>query len=50
MTFWFWTSFVGAIILWYILVTILVGIKGAGSIRDMFKQLRNPSKSNGKQI
>ncbi len=47
MTFWFWTCFVGAIILWYILVTVLVGLRGARSIQKMFDQLKNPKNPNG---
>lgn len=44
---WFWTIFVGVILLWYILVTILVGYKGAKDIRKILKQLRQASESNG---
>ena len=37
MIIWFWTIFVGAVILWYILVTVLVGFKGAQDILKIFR-------------
>ena len=50
MIYWFWTIFVGAIILWYILVTVVVGIKGAGNIQDIFKQMKDENKPHGNQV
>jgi hypothetical protein len=41
MIYWFWTLFVSAIILWYILVTTLVGVKGALDIKKIFEQMKN---------
>ena len=43
---WFWTIFVAAVLLWYILVTSLVAIKGAGDIREILNQM-NDSNSDG---
>ena len=43
---WFWTIFVGVILLWYLSVTILVGYRGAWDIRDILNKLKDESKEH----
>ena len=40
MKYWFWTIFCALVILWYIMVTLLVAVKGWGNIRDMIEELK----------
>jgi hypothetical protein len=44
--YWFWTAFVGMVLLWYILVTALVGYRGARDIRQMFKSVKETTEKN----
>ena len=37
---WFWTIFVGIVIGWYILVTLVVGYKGGQDILHILKQMK----------
>ena len=46
MMYWFWTVFVGIVLLWYIIVTTLVGYKGAQDIREMFKGVTKPEETD----
>ena len=46
MMYWFWTVFVGMVLLWYIIVTTLVGYKGAQDIREMFKGVAKAEKTD----
>lgn len=43
----FWTGFCFATILWYIVVTVVVAIKGATDIKNMLQQLGGESKAPG---
>jgi hypothetical protein len=44
---WFWTVFVSVILLWYLIVTIIVGYRGAKDIRKILKLLKEDSETNG---
>ncbi len=44
---WFWTIFVAVVILWYIIVTLLVGIKGGRNVKQMLSKMKEDY-SNGK--
>jgi len=46
MMIWFWTVFVGVILLWYLIVTIIVGYRGAQDIRKILKNLKETSETN----
>lgn len=41
----FWTIFCFATILWYIVVTVVVAIKGATDIKNMLRKLEDESKA-----
>ena len=45
---WFWTIFTGLIIFWYIMVTILVGVKGAQDIRRILRTVQMDNEKDGK--
>lgn len=35
----FWTIFVSGVLLWYVLVTLLVAVRGGRDIRNMIRKL-----------
>ena len=37
---WFWFGVLAVTILWYIIVTIVVAIRGSKNIKEMIKQLK----------
>lgn len=39
MGFWFWSVVVTLVLIWYILVTIIVTIRGGKDIREMFRNM-----------
>lgn len=39
MAFWFWTIVVAFVLIWYILVTVIVTIRGGKDIREMFRNM-----------
>lgn len=49
MMFWFWTILVIAILLWYILVTVIVAYGGGKDIKEMINKLEK-EKNNEQQI
>jgi len=40
MEHWFWFGLLGVTILWYIIVTIVVAIRGGKDIKEMIRQLK----------
>jgi len=44
MTHWFWLIVIILTIVWYIIVTILVTIRGRKNIRDMIDELQRNNK------
>lgn len=44
----FWTIFCFATILWYIVVTLIVAIKGANDIKNMLKQIGDEPNASDK--
>ena len=41
MEHWIWFSIFSLTIIWYIVVTILVAIRGSKNIKEMIKELKN---------
>lgn len=41
MGFWFWTVVFGCAMVWYIVVTIIVTVRGGKDLRDMFRNMDN---------
>ncbi|MDN5200284.1 hypothetical protein QQ008_02905 [Fulvivirgaceae bacterium BMA10] len=39
MEHWFWTTLIFLTLAWYLIVTVIVGIKGGQDIRDMLTKL-----------
>ena len=46
---WFWTIFVGAVIGWYILVTLVVGFKGGQDILEILSQMKKNKEDHGQR-
>ncbi len=43
---WFWSIFVSLVIVWYIVITVLVGIRGAGDIKKLVRDSKNSHDKN----
>lgn len=41
MAYWFWTILVAAVILWYVVVTIIVTVRGGKDVLDLVRDLKN---------
>lgn len=41
MGFWFWTVVFACVMVWYIVVTIIVTVRGGKDLRDMFRNMDN---------
>ncbi len=41
MDHWFWLLIVGGTLVWYVVVTVIVGVKGYRNIREMLEELKN---------